>query len=66
MVSGQDGKNISISANYVHSVILTQSLMLAYYRNTNIQVTYSFNYIALLSFLGVLLIFDDDNLIGTK
>ena len=47
-------------------LILLQMFMFFYFINTNIQVKYSINCLFLLSFLGIMLIFDDDNLIGTR
>jgi len=37
-----------------------------YLKNTNVQIKYSINFLLIISVIGGALIFDDDNLIGTR
>ena len=36
-----------------------------YFKNTNVQVIYSLNMLAILTLIGIAMIFDDDGLVGT-
>jgi hypothetical protein len=64
-VSLIEGKNISKEAYNCYQVILMQVTFFFYFRNTNVQVTYSLNSILVLTFIGIAMIFDDDGLVGT-
>lgn len=64
-VSIIDGLNISKEAYNCYQVILMQVTFFFYFRNTNVQVTYSLNSILILTFIGIAMIFDDDGLVGT-
>jgi hypothetical protein len=43
-----------------------QMIFFFYFRNTNVQVTYSLNSILVLTIVGIAMIFDDDGLVGTS
>jgi hypothetical protein len=64
-VSIIDGKNVSVEAYSCYQVILMQVTFFMYFKNTNVQVVYSVNWLILLTFIGIAFIFDDDGLVGT-
>jgi hypothetical protein len=45
--------------------MLMQLTMFFYFKNTNVQVIYSINLLLFLSVVGMVMIFDDDGLVGT-
>jgi len=60
-----DGKNISGQAYNCYQVILMQIIFFYYFKNTNVQVTYSMSFLMILTLIGCGMIFDDDGLVGT-
>jgi hypothetical protein len=59
------GHNISIQAYNCYQVILMQFTFFFYLKNTNVVVIYSMNTLLMITCIGVSMIFDDDNLVGT-
>ena len=65
MVSIRDGKNISKEAYNCYQVILMQFTFFFYLQNTNVVVIYSMNTLLMITCVGITMIFDDDDLVGT-
>ena len=63
-ISVINGKNISVGTYNCYQVILMQVTFFFYFKNTNVQVVYSLNILAIMTLIGIAMIFDDDGLVG--
>lgn len=64
MVTTQNGKNIATDAYNCYQVILMQITFFMYLKNTNVQVIQSLTILALISSMGMALIFNDEYMVG--
>lgn len=64
-ISVLNGGNVSIEAYNCYQVILMQFTFFFYLQNTNVVVIYSMNTLLMITCVGITMIFDDDDLVGT-
>lgn len=65
-ISNVGGANVSKEAYNCYQVILMQVTFFMYLKNTNVQVIYSLSALGAMTFVGFVMIFDDDGLVGTS